>query len=117
MPFKAGYDARRYVPTNNGLVAFHTELSSLLRDQSLEAVSFLVNTMNNDKAALKLRVTAATQILDRGLGKPVDRSVIATMDAGSTVDVTKLDTKQLEAIISKLDDNPVVIAAEFKEVP
>jgi hypothetical protein len=116
MPFKAGYDAKRYVPTNNGLVAFHTELSSLLRGQSLDAVSFLVNTMNNEKASLKLRVTAAIQILDRGIGKPVDRSVIVTLDSGDTQDPSKLTTDQLESIIAKLDDKQPVIEAEFKDI-
>lgn len=114
--FKKGYDARRYVPVNEGLVVFHDKLGSLLRERSLDAVTFLLETMNNEKASLKLRLVAANTILDRGLGKPVDRSVIAVMDAGTNQDPTKLDTKQLEAIITKLDDKALIIDAEFKEV-
>ncbi len=115
--FKKGFDSRRYVPVNNGLVAFHTQLAELLRSQSLDAVTFLIDTMNNEKASLKLRVTSAIQILDRGIGRPVDRTVIATIEAGSQLDATKMDTKQLEAIIAKLDNQTGVIDADFVEVP
>ena len=117
MTFKKGFDAKRYVPVNQGLMAFHTELSSLLRDQSLGAVNFLINTMNDEKASLKLRMVAAIQVLDRGLGRPVDRSVITTLEAGSTLEASKIDTKQLESIIAKLDDKPGVIDGEYVEVP
>ena len=114
--FKKGYDARRYVPVNNGLVEYHSKLSELLRGQSLEVITFLINTMNDEKASLKLRMAAGVEILNRGLGRPVDITVIASLDNSSTQDATKLDTKQLEAIISKLDDKPVVIDAEFKDI-
>jgi hypothetical protein len=113
--FKVGYDAKRFVPVNNGLVEYHTRLGELLREQSLDAVSFLVNTMNNDKASLKLRVTAAHTILDRGLGKPVDRVVLASVDSGGSVDPATLDTAELERIISKLDDKEGIIDGEFTE--
>ena len=114
--FKAGYDAKRFVPVNMGLVEFHKELAGLLRLQSLDAVSFLVNTMNNPKAALKLRVVAANQILDRGLGKPVDRVVLSTLDAGRDINIETLDTKSLELMIANLSDKPQVIDAEYEEV-
>lgn len=114
--FKQGFDSKRFVPVNNGLVAFHTELASLLRNQSLDAVNFMIDTMNNEKASLVLRMRAAEQILDRGIGRPVDRTVVATMDAGTAQDVTKLNTEELEAIIAKLDVKEPVIDADFEEV-
>ena len=100
--FKRGYDANRYVKTNNGLVAFHNQLGELLRAQSIDAVSFLINTMNDDKAALKLRMVAAKEILDRGIGRPVDRVVVASLDASTGADPAKVTTAELEAMVSKL---------------
>lgn len=115
--FKKGFDSKRYVPINQGLVAFHQELSSLLRDQSLDAVSFLVNTMNNEAASLKLRVVAAHTILDRGLGKAVDRTVIATIDAGTAqADPSKLTDEQLLQLVNSSVNNNI-IDADFIEVP
>lgn len=116
MTFKKGHDINRFVPKNKGLTEFHNQLGKYLRDRSLDAVEFLLDTMNNEKASLKLRVVAAVQILDRGIGKPVDRSIVATMDATTTQDVSKLDTKQLEAIIANLDTNQVIIDVDCKEV-
>jgi hypothetical protein len=113
--FKVGYDAKRFVPVNNGLVEYHTRLGELLREQSLDAVSFLVNTMNNEKAALKLRVTASQEILNRGLGKSVDIVVHQGLDNGDTIDPTTLDTAELERIISKLDDKEGIIEGDFTE--
>lgn len=116
MPFKKGHDINRYVPMNEGLTEFHNKLSEYLRNRSLEAVTFLFDTMNNEKASIKVRVACAVQVLDRGLGKAVDRSVVVTLDSGNAQDPIKLDTKELEAIISKLDDKPLVIDADFEEV-
>lgn len=100
--FKKGFDANRYVPTNNGLVAFHSELSELLRAQSLDALTLLVDTMNNPEAALKLRIVAAKEVLDRGIGRPVDRTVVATLDASTGQDPAQVTTAELEAIVSRM---------------
>jgi len=116
MPFKKGHDINRYIPRNQGLTEFHNKLGQYLRERSLEAVTFLFDTMHNEKASTKVRVACAIQVLDRGLGRSVDRSVIVSLDATTSQDPTKLDTQQLEAIISKLDDKPLIIDAEFKEV-
>lgn len=114
--FKKGYDARRYVPVNSGLVEYYAKLGDLHRLQSLDAANFVFNTMNNEKAALKLRIVCAQEIMNRAAGKPVDRSVIVTLEAGSDTDPTKLDTKQLEAIISKLNDKQPIIEHDLKDV-
>lgn len=115
--FKKGFDSRRHVPINSGLVAFHSELSELLRAQSLDAVTLLVDTMNNEKAALKLRIVAAKEILDRGVGRPVDRTVVATLDSATGQDASKVSTEELEAIVSKMAIDSGIIDAEFVEVP
>jgi hypothetical protein len=42
--------------------------------------------MDKDDANLKVRLIAAIEIINRGLGKPVDVSFIATIDAGINQD-------------------------------
>jgi hypothetical protein len=117
MTFKKGFDANRFVKTNNGLVAFHSQLSELLRSKSLDAVTLLVDTMKNDKASLKLRLVAAKEILDRGIGRPVDRVVVATLDAATGLDPSKVTTEELEAIVSKMAIDSGVIDGDYSEVP
>lgn len=118
MGFKKGFDAKRFVPTNDGMMNFYKELNGLLRQQSLEAFTFLVDTMNNDKASLKLRATVAMDILNRGVGKPVDVTVVATITDTIGADASKIDTAQLESIInnaSVIKDNEKVIDGDFIE--
>lgn len=115
--FKPGYDARRFVPTNNGLMEYHNKLAELMRHKSLEAVDFIYSTMKNDKAALKLRLQAANDILNRGLGKPVDRTVIATLDAGTAqADPSKLSDEDLLNLVSKAVDKHSIIDGEFQAI-
>jgi hypothetical protein len=76
----------------------------------------MVETMNNEKASTALRMRAAEQILDRGLGRAVDRTVVATIEGGATKDVTKLETNELEAIIAKLVSDSEIIDADFEEL-
>ena len=106
--FKKGHDARRYVPTNTGLMDFHAKFSELLRAYSLDAVNLIVNTMNDEAAHPKLRLTAAIEILNRGLGKPVDVTVIATLDAGATQDISKLSNAELTKIIKEYQDSETI---------
>jgi hypothetical protein len=115
--FKKGYDAKRYVPINNGLIEYHSKLSELMRVKSLEAVDFIYETMKNDKASLVLRLKAANDILDRGLGKPVDRTVIATLDAGTAqADPSKLSDQDLLNLVSKSIDKHSIIDGEFQAI-
>lgn len=113
--FKTGYDARRFVPVNNGLVEYYNKLGELHRAQSLDAANFVYATMTNKKASLKLRIVCAQEIMNRASGKPVDRSVIVNLDSGGSQDVKELTTIDLEQIIAKLDTTQA-IDAEFTEV-
>ena len=107
MPFKKGDDPNRYVRKNEGLMAFHAELGEMLREHSREAVLFMVKTMNDETAALKLRQTAAKEILDRGLGKPVDVTIVRTVnDTGQGKDVAKMSDAELEQMIQSIDPIP-----------
>jgi hypothetical protein len=107
MPFKKGDDPNRYVRKNEGLVAFHAELGEMLRKHSRDAVLFMVDTMNDEKANLKLRQTAAKEILDRGLGKPVDVTIVRTVsETGKGTDVAKMSDAELEQMIQAIDPIP-----------
>lgn len=115
--FKKGYDARRYVPVNAGLVAYHAKLGDLFRAQSLDAANYVYSVMMDREAHPKLRLTAATDIMNRAGGKPVDVSIIATIETGSADDPTKLSNKQLTAMINKLTKDSDIIEADYIEVP
>ena len=52
-------------------------LKSVARDYSAEAFSFLLNTMRDDDVAMQHRMNAATQILDRGWGKPAQHNEVS----------------------------------------
>ena len=101
MTFKKGHDPRRYIPQNAGLVEYHKKVKAMLRDQSLEAVDFMLETMRNDKAALKLRMVAAKEILDRGLGRPMDSLHVETSGSDDSKVVNELSEGQLLSIINQ----------------
>ena len=107
MKFKKGYDARRFVPTNAGLTQFYAELGEMLREHSKDAVLFMVKTMNDEKAHPKLRQSAAKEILDRGLGKPVDVTIVRTVsESGQGKDISKMSDAELEQMIQAIDPLP-----------
>jgi hypothetical protein len=120
MPFKAGHDSNRYTQ-NNGVMQFHKRMSELVREQCLDAVKLLTDTVENEKAPLKLRIVAAKEILDRGLGRPIDTTVHLAMGAEDAMtDVSDLTDTQLEALARTLiptpkSDDKDVIEAEFTE--
>ena len=106
MPFKPGYDENRY-NQGFGVMAFHKKVSAHLREHSLEAVDLMIETMRNEKAPLKLRLVASKEILDRGIGKPIDTQVqlqIGAQDNGK--DVKQMTDAELEAIARSLSSPP-----------
>jgi hypothetical protein len=105
--FKKGHDPRRFTNENNGLVNYHQELTKLLNARSMEAITFMYDTLNNEKASLVLRMRAAEQILDRAHGKPVDRAVITTVDSGTNQDAKTLDDATLLLLIKQLDSKVI----------
>ena len=118
MPFKPGYDENRFTQ-GNGVMAFHKKVSEHLRDHSLEAIDLMIDTMRNEKAPLKLRLVASKEILDRGMGKPIDCQVqlqIGAQDSGK--DVKQMTDAELEAIARSLTQQAEqdVIEGEVVEV-
>ena len=107
MTFKKGYDPKRFVPQNAGLTAFYAELGEMLREHSKDAVIYMVKTMNDEQAHPKLRQAAAKEILDRGIGKPVDVTIVRTVsDTGQGKDVAKMSDAELEQMIQAIDPIP-----------
>jgi hypothetical protein len=121
-PFKKGYDPRRNVP-DAPIRKFKAELSTLCGEQTTNAVTFLIDTMNDESAPLKLRMVACSEILDRGHGKPVSRDVLLTIDASAKaeapVDVFEATEAQLNQLVSDALSAPkpieTVIEAELLE--
>ena len=111
--FKKGYDARRFVPVNHGLMAYYAKLGDLHRAQSLDAANYVYSVMMDNGLDPKLRFTAAQEIMNRAAGRPVDVSVIATISTGNAEDITKLSNNQLTAMINKLAKDSDIIEGDF----
>jgi len=120
--FKRGPDPRRHIP-GGPITQFRAELSTLCGQQTHTAVTFLIDTMNDENAPLKLRMAACTEILDRGHGKAVSRDVLLTVDASvkadSPIDVLTATDEQLNQLVSDALSAPdpieTVIDAELIE--
>ena len=77
--FKTGPDARRYKHDEERRKARLT-VEELAKEYTAEAFEKLANLLESDNP--KMVLEAATQILDRGHGKAVDRVAIQTIGAG-----------------------------------
>jgi hypothetical protein len=55
-------------------------LRRLARERTVEAIETLVKIMLNEKAASAARVSAATALLDRGWGKPIQPTAFTDLD-------------------------------------
>jgi hypothetical protein len=58
-----------------------SEIKSLARSHTTQALKTLVGIMNQSKAPAAARVTAANSILDRGWGKPDQKNELDVSDA------------------------------------
>ena len=73
--FQKGEDKRRYVPTaEKGRIRKTVE--ELCKQHAEDAVAYLANLLQDPKASAKERIVAASELLDRGYGKSVDRVAI-----------------------------------------
>lgn len=117
MTFKKGDDPNRY--TNVGVMAFHAEVSQGIRDRMPSVVDFIFNTIADESAPLKLRLRAAKEALDRGLGRPIDTTVLIAMDNDTTKPVDQMSDDELFKLASSLAPTPTrgakseIIDAEF----
>lgn len=83
---------RRTVPRS-----YRQSLSSLCREHTIDAVNTLVTIMNDDFARPSDRIKAASEILDRGYGRPAQQ-VNVVNDDKPHVDMTD---EQLMALIAE----------------
>lgn len=75
-------------------------LKDIAREHTLDAVQTLVEVMGDTEAPHPARVSAASAILDRGWGKPVQE-----LEAGERL------TETLSAILERIDGRTRTIAA------
>ena len=118
MPFKPGNDPNRYQAV--GLGEWRKEVSDQIRTHIPECIEFILTTIRNEKAHPKLRLTAVQELMNRGLGKPVDTTMIISLDpAEDTRDVQTLTDSQLESLVHTLSnkhEKELSIDGEYTEV-
>lgn len=118
MPFKKGEDPNRYT-ASQGVMEYHAEVAKLIRGRCLSVVDFIFDTVEDESAPLKLRLRAAKECLDRGLGRPIDTTVLVAMDNDTSKPVDQMTDAELERLARSLspthtrDDKTEVIDAEF----
>lgn len=90
-----------------------SDLRAAAKQDSPEAYRFLLTTMRNEDAGLQHRLNAATQILDRGWGKPTHQTEIKidVYEKMTDVELIKLitgkeiDAEEVAAARAHLDDS------------
>jgi len=112
--FKPGHDARRYIKPNTGTTEFYAKMGQLFRDHCPEALDYALDVMRNPESHPKLRWAACVEILNRGAGKPVDRTVITSIDQGTTIDPANMTDQELMKLIETTAKSNV-IEGEFTE--
>ena len=116
--FKKGYDPRRNVlgAWRNRLAI--KQLEALAIEHAEDAIATLASQMNDKSAADNDRARAATALLDRAFGRPVDRVAIKQLgDTGGIGDVSGDSTANLlqaikdrsEARLARAGGGPQVI--------
>jgi hypothetical protein len=78
------------------------DLKAVAKQHSPEAFRFLLQTMRNEEASIKNRMEAATQILDRGWGKPTNHTSVSVdvYEKMSDTELIKLITgKEIEGTV------------------
>ena len=88
------------------------DLERLCRESADEALALLVDTIRNPDADHRLRLQAAREVLDRGFGKPVDRSAVLNLN-GSGDQAGTMTRDQLIAIAAGAFEAPAGQVLEF----
>lgn len=95
--FLKGGDPRQW-HHNPEAQAVKREVEELCKEHAEKAVNFLATILGDDSAAPRSRLEAASQILDRGFGKAVDRIQIqAVGHTGASVGTLDLHTLRQQA--------------------
>lgn len=113
--FKKGFDPRRFKAHNYGVTEFYAKVGEIMRGEALDSLKYLIDTRDDKQAHPKLRQAAAIEILNRGFGKPVDRTVITTLDQGGAIDLDTLTDDELIKMIGQNTGKSNIIEGEFTE--
>ena len=57
-------------PNPGGRPKDEVNITKLARDNSIEALQYLIDTFKNNKVNVKFRIMAAVHVIERGYGKP-----------------------------------------------
>ena len=85
-----------------------SDLKAVAKEHSPEAFRFLLETMRDTTVGTQHRMNAATQILDRGWGKPTNHSELAVSvyDRMSEVELIKIITgEEIDATLIDVEAN------------
>lgn len=100
MTFKKGHDPNRLSAFGHGIMKYRQHVSDLLAEGSPEAAQYIIETMRNEKNSANLRFAAAQDIMNRGIGKPADVVVTASINADKLNDLSTMSDSELQRVIN-----------------
>lgn len=98
--FKPGHDPRRHM---NGPIdgAKQKSIERLATEHAEQAVGTILEIMGDETSPAQTRLAAAAELLNRGFGKSVDRSVQVTLDQNGDRPAKQLTRDELMARLSQ----------------
>ena len=96
--FKVGHDPRRNLENGPWSSNIRKSLEEACKAHTEDAIQFLTTTLNDPDAPLQSRMAAATELLNRGHGTPVSRTVVASI--GEEKPVQSMTRDELMAAMS-----------------
>ena len=98
--FKPGFDSRRNL-LGPRMSEKKKSFMQACREMTDNALSVLVDAMNDESASWRDRMAAAALLIEHGHGKPVDKQIIANLDGNlAGRDFTKMTTPELERYVA-----------------
>ena len=98
--FKPGHDPRRHM---NGPIdgAKQKTIERMATEHAEAAVGTILEIMGDESSPAQTRLAAAAEMLNRGFGKSVDRSVQVTLDQHGNTPTKQLTRDELMARLSQ----------------
>jgi hypothetical protein len=115
--FKKGHDPRRFIANQKPVTEYREELRGKLASGCAYAANFIIGTMKDKEAPLKLRLIAARDVLDRVGGSAVNQVNINMVSSEKEVDLSTLSTPELERMVLKFaSEDGEILEGEVVEV-
>lgn len=91
-------------------------LEQLCRENAEVAFGYLMDLIEDLDAPKQVRLQAAREILDRGFGRPVDRTAIMALPMGGTDEPDRMTDEELLRVAAggAIDISPHTQVLEFK---